>query len=78
MIAAVAWRRTVYPVAAGLLFGLWVLLTLLLAFVGQMMNVDEEWQGWGDIVLNPYFIAPWVLVGIAFIIFSLLHLRWRR
>lgn len=71
-------RRTVYPVAAGLLFGLWLFYTLLLGFLGQMMSVDEEWQGWGDVLLIPYFMGFCVLLGGGFTTFALLHLRWRR
>jgi hypothetical protein len=71
-------RRTVYPLAAGILFLVWVLYTVLLAFVGQLMSVDEEWQGWGDVFLNPYIMGPWVLFGATFATFALLHVRWMR
>jgi hypothetical protein len=27
-------------------------------FVGWMMSVDEEWTGWGDVLLNPYIMGP--------------------
>lgn len=71
-------RRIVYPVVAGLLFGLWLLYTLSMGFGGYMMSVDEEWEGWGDIFLNPYIMGIWTLLGGAFVTFALLHLRWRR
>lgn len=71
-------RRTVYPLAAGLLFALWLLYTLCLWFVGQLMSIDEEWQGWGDVLLNPYLMGLWVLLAAGFGVFALLHLRWRK
>ena len=56
-------RRIVYPVVAGLLFGLWLFYTLLMGFGGYMMSVDEEWEGWGDGFLNPYIRGSWTLLG---------------
>ena len=70
-------RKFIYPLLGGLAFLLWVLWTLLLWFVGSLLSVDEEWQGWGDVFLNPYMMVPWLLLGAAFVTFGLLHLRWK-
>ena len=70
-------RKFIYPLLGGLAFLLWVLFTLLLWFVGSLMSVDEEWKGWGDVLLNPYMMAPWLLLAAAFVTFALLHLRWK-
>ena len=70
-------RRTLCPIVAGLLFWAWLAYTLLLGMTGQMMSVDEEWQGWGDVLLNPVLMGLWTLLGGAFAAFALLHLRWR-
>jgi hypothetical protein len=71
-------RRVAYPVVAGLLFSLWLFYTLLVWFGGYMMSVDEEWEGWGEVLLNPYIMGIWALLGGAFAVFALLYLRWRR
>jgi hypothetical protein len=71
-------RRIVYPVVAGLLFSLWLFYTILVWFGGYMMSVDEEWEGWGDVLLNPYIMGIWTLLGGAFAAFALLYLRWWR
>ena len=68
----------VYPVVAGLLFVLWVFYTLIVGFGGYMMSIDEEWEGRGDVFLNPYIMGIWTLLGGAFATFALLHLRCRR
>ena len=78
IIEPVVSRRTVYALVGGLSFLAWVLYTMLLLFTGQLASVDEEWQGWGDVFLNPYLMAPWVLFGAGFVTFGLLHLRWIR
>lgn len=67
--------RLVYPLAGGLAFVLWVFYTLSLLLVGNLMSVDEDWEGWGDIFLNPYIMVPWLLLGTAFVTFGLMHRR---
>lgn len=32
---------------------------------GSLMSVDEEWTGWGDVLLNPYLVLPYVVVSVA-------------
>ena len=32
----------------------------MLWLTGTLMSVDEEWQGWGDLLLNPFVVGPWL------------------
>lgn len=36
----------------------WSAILALGAIAGQLMSLDEEWHGWGDILLNPYLMVP--------------------
>ena len=62
---SVASRRVVHAalivLTAGLV-ALWVGGSLMLWLTGGLMSVDEEWQGWGDILLNPFVVGPWLAV----------------
>lgn len=40
----------------------WLTVTVLMLVAGNLMSVDEEWDGWGDILLNPYLIVPYVVI----------------
>ncbi|HUP69439.1 MAG TPA: hypothetical protein VM142_06440 [Acidimicrobiales bacterium] len=31
----------------------WSAILALVVITGQLMSLDEEWQGWGDLILNP-------------------------
>jgi len=49
---------------AGLgILGTWVVLTFTMLVVGQLMSLDEEWTGWGDVLLNPYIVLPYVVIS---------------
>ena len=38
----------------------------MLWLTGGLMSVDEEWHGWGDLLLNPFVVGPWLaLTGAA-------------
>lgn len=40
----------------------WLIVTLLILLSGNLMSLDEEWEGWGDILLNPYLIVPYLAI----------------
>ena len=39
------------------------MLTYTMLVVGQLMSLDEEWTGWGDVLLNPYIVLPYVVIS---------------
>jgi hypothetical protein len=45
--------------AAVVFFGVWASATALGWLIGSLMSLDEEWTGWGDVVLNPFLMAPY-------------------
>lgn len=45
---------------AGALASIWLIVTLGIVMAGYLMSVDEEWTGWGDVLLNPYLVVPYV------------------
>lgn len=45
-------------VAAACIAVAWSAVLVLFAIAGQLMSLDEEWHGWGDILLNPYLMMP--------------------
>lgn len=57
-------RKNLRFAAAAAMLLAWASLTLLLVLVGMLMSLDEEWRGWGDLVLNPYVVVPYVSVTI--------------
>jgi fumarate reductase subunit C len=57
-------RKILRFAAAAAILLAWASLTLLLVLVGMLMSLDEEWRGWGDLVLNPYVVVPYVGVTI--------------
>ena len=47
--------------ACAIAFG-WLFVTLMILLAGNLMSVDEEWEGWGDVLLNPYLIVPYLAI----------------
>jgi hypothetical protein len=33
-----------------------------MVIAGQLMSIDEEWNGWGDVLLNPFIVLPYVAI----------------
>jgi uncharacterized BrkB/YihY/UPF0761 family membrane protein len=49
---------------AGLgILGTWVVGSFTMLIAAQLMSVDEEWTGWGDVLLNPYIVLPYVVIS---------------
>ena len=44
--------------------GGWVVISLFLVLAAGLMSVDEEWNGWSDVLLNPYVMGPYILVTL--------------
>lgn len=39
----------------------WAYANTVFLIVVSLMSLDEEWRGWGDVLLNPYIMVPYVL-----------------
>ena len=75
------WQVTVAKLTgAGLLIALWLGWTLFAWLVASLMSVDEEWDGWSDVLLNPFSVGVYVAVTAALLLPSFLMLRrvWAR
>lgn len=55
-------KRALATAAAGLIVVGWALLSLFLVVAASLMSVDEESQGWSDVLLNPYVVGPYLLL----------------
>lgn len=62
-----------------LLVAVWAYGTVVLGLMAKLMSLDEEWRGWGDLLLNQYLVAPYVVASVALLgaAFFLLC-PWRR
>ncbi|HUR17656.1 MAG TPA: hypothetical protein VMZ51_01810 [Acidimicrobiales bacterium] len=49
------------PLACAIALG-WLFVTLMILFGGYLMSVDEEWEGWGDVLLNPYLVVSYLAI----------------
>jgi hypothetical protein len=59
----------------GLLVGLWVGWTWFAWLLSSLMSLDEEWEGWGDVLLNPYIVGSYAAVSAVLLVPSFLLLR---
>ncbi|HSH60000.1 MAG TPA: hypothetical protein VK988_10235 [Acidimicrobiales bacterium] len=57
--------RSVRLLVAILLVTLWAGITFMLWLTSALMSVDEEWGGWGDVLLDPYIMGPYLAVTMA-------------
>jgi len=53
-------RETLRFLAGLGILGTWVVLSFTMLLVAQLMSLDEEWTGWGDVFLNPYIVLPYI------------------
>jgi len=44
------------------IMGSWLTISLFLVLAAGLMSVDEESQGWSDVLLNPYIMLPYIAV----------------
>jgi len=58
-------RETLRAVGGLVVLGSWLVISGSLVVGAQLMSVDEEWQGWGDVFLNPYIMLPYLAFSIA-------------
>lgn len=54
--------------AATVFLGAWLSGTAILWIVAQLMSLDEEWHGWGDVLLNPYIVAAYILASACLLV----------
>lgn len=51
------------------LLAIWLIATIvgvpLIASAGSLMSLDEEWDGWGALLLNPYIAGPYATLSLA-------------
>lgn len=71
--------RLLRLVVGVLLVALWAYGTFVFWITAQLMKLDEEWQGWGDVLLNQYIVGPYVVASVAILGAAYFLLRsWRR
>ncbi len=59
------------------LLGLWAYGSSILWSTARLMSLDEEWQGWGDVLLNPYIVGPYLVASGVLLIPAGMLLRRR-
>jgi hypothetical protein len=59
-----SWVRAIRLIAATLLLLVWAYVTFLFWITPALMSVDEEWEGWGDALLDPYIVGAYALATI--------------
>lgn len=60
-----------------MLLGLWAYGTWILWIVERLASLDEEWQGWADVLLNPYIVGPYVVASAVLLIPAVMLLSRR-
>ena len=60
MTSRVTWQR-LFAILASLI---WLAAAGTILVVGSLMSLDEEWNGWTDILFNQYIIVPFLLLSI--------------
>lgn len=54
---------------------MWLVASATVILFGLILSVDEEWQGWSDVLLNPYLMIPYILVIVILLAFLRIVLR---
>ncbi len=55
-------REALKAVAGVAIVGCWLTISAFLLLGVGLMSVDEESQGWSDVLLNPYIMLPYIAV----------------
>lgn len=53
-------RESLKFVVGLVIVGSWLFVSAILAVTAQLMRVDEAWQGWGDVLLNPFIVLSYL------------------
>jgi hypothetical protein len=56
-------RETLRFLAGLGILGTWVVGSFTMLIAAQLMSVDEEWTGGGDVLLNPYIVLPYIVIS---------------